>query len=198
MDVHYFRPRYPLMLSAISFHPLRLNFDYDSQRGTDDGPWNDGIPFDGRDIWQVTLVADDSMKNMWRVDPTSFVNLGANHQPRCWPWSKKVVLPYERYVRLAGYTCPLFYAATLTPLLATHKRIGRENDAPTLGVGPNGKGSSNTMSLRICVRALPLIFLYSTRCSSLHQVGAVSVHICLGPHGCCDNDHPHSLPAQAA
>ena len=80
----------------IYFHLIRLNFDYDIRRGTEDGPWVDGIPFDGRDICQFTLVADDSMENVWRVDPSSFVILGAVHRPRCWPWSNANVLPYDR------------------------------------------------------------------------------------------------------
>ena len=35
------------------------------RRGTEDGSWVDGIPFDGRDVWQFTLIADDSMENLW-------------------------------------------------------------------------------------------------------------------------------------
>jgi len=72
----------------------------------------DGIPFDGRDVWGFTLVCDDSLENMWRVDPLSFVNLGSNHRPRCWPWSDSDVLPFER--------------------------LGEGNDAPLIGPGPNG------------------------------------------------------------
>ena len=74
----------------------RLNFDYDIRRGTEEGPWIDAIPFDGRDVWQFTLVADDSLENMWRTDPASFVNLGPAHRPRCWPWSNDADLPYGR------------------------------------------------------------------------------------------------------
>ena len=74
----------------------RLNFDYDIRRGSEEGPWTDGIPFDGRDIWQFTLVADDSLEQLWRADPYSFVNLGPAHRPRCWPWSNENALPYQR------------------------------------------------------------------------------------------------------
>ena len=107
----------------------RLNFDYDMRRGTDCGPWNDGkkiqavivfihhclygtqlsfipgIPFDGRDVVQFYLIADDSLDNMWRAEPTSFLNLGPDHRPRCWPWSNDTVLPYERYVSCCTYEC---------------------------------------------------------------------------------------------
>ena len=63
-----------------------------------------GIPFDGRDIWQFHLIADDSLDNMWRADPTSFLNLGPDtHRPRCWPWSNDTVLPYERYACIVAY-----------------------------------------------------------------------------------------------
>jgi len=41
----------------------RLSFDYDMHRGFEEPPWNDGIPFDGRDIWRFTLVFDDHMRN---------------------------------------------------------------------------------------------------------------------------------------
>lgn len=78
----------------------------------------DGIPFDGRDAWGFTLVFDDSFKNAWRVDPLSFVNLGPNHRHRCWPWSESNVLPFER--------------------------MGRGNDAPLRGPGPNGAISAHT------------------------------------------------------
>ncbi|KAL7538382.1 hypothetical protein ACHAXR_008516 [Thalassiosira sp. AJA248-18] len=115
----------------------RLNFDYDIRRGSEEGPWVDAIPFDGRDIWQFTLVADDSLGNLWRADPSSFLNLGPAHRPRCWPWSNESNLPYQR--------------------------IG--SDAPLHGSGPNG---------------------------------AISVHICIGPHGCSGKNHPHSFQAQAA
>lgn len=81
----------------IYFQSIRLNFDYDMRRGLEEGPWIDGIPFDGRDIWQFTLVADDSKECMWRADPLSFVNLGPVHRPRCWPWSNDNALPYQRY-----------------------------------------------------------------------------------------------------
>eukprot|EP00581_Thalassiosira_minuscula_P009670 CAMPEP_0183708848 /NCGR_PEP_ID=MMETSP0737-20130205/5033_1 /TAXON_ID=385413 /ORGANISM="Thalassiosira miniscula, Strain CCMP1093" /LENGTH=33 /DNA_ID= /DNA_START= /DNA_END= /DNA_ORIENTATION= len=33
------------------------------------------------------------MENIWRVDPSSFVNLGPKHRPRCWPWSPSDNLP---------------------------------------------------------------------------------------------------------
>ncbi len=104
-------------------------------------------------------------------------------------------------MRLDGYVYPLAYAATFKPLLATHNRIGRENDTPFMGVGPNGKGSKRynaveNLSVRELVNSPYCSF--STRCALLHQVGAVSVHICLGPFGCNDKNHPHSLPAQAA
>ncbi len=65
-------------------------------RGTDDGPWIDGIPFDGRDIYQWELVFDDSKANKWTLDKTTLVNLGRDRRPRCWPWSNDAVLPYPR------------------------------------------------------------------------------------------------------
>lgn len=79
-----------------STHFKRLNFDYDIRRGTEEGPWLDHIPFDGRDVWQFTLVADDSFENLWRADPSSFVNLGRERHVRCWPWCEEDVLSFER------------------------------------------------------------------------------------------------------
>jgi hypothetical protein len=64
------------------------------------------------------LVCDDSLENMWRLDPLSFVNLGPDHRPRCWPWSESNVLPFER--------------------------LGEGNDAPLFGPGPNGAISVHT------------------------------------------------------
>ena len=55
---------------------------------------------------------------MWRVDPLTFVNLGRTHRPRCWPWSESNVLPFER--------------------------LGKGNDAPLHGPGPNGAISAHT------------------------------------------------------
>lgn len=74
----------------------RLNFDQDIRRGTEEGPWADIIPLDGRDIWEYTLVADDSKYNMLEADMSSFRNLGRNVQPRCWPWSLDRELPFQR------------------------------------------------------------------------------------------------------
>ena len=71
----------------------------------------DGIPFDGRDVWQFVLVANDRFDNIWRLDHSSFVNLGRNCRPRCWPWSNDNVLPYPRSGK----------------------------DKPLRGQGPNGK-----------------------------------------------------------
>lgn len=75
---------------------VRLNYNWDQKRGTNEGPWNDEIPFDGRDAWQLTLVADDSKENVWNFKPGSLVNLGRDRYPRCWPWSNDTELPYER------------------------------------------------------------------------------------------------------
>eukprot|EP01082_Thalassiosira_pseudonana_P005710 g5660.t1 g5660 contig2:1000675-1002217(-) len=67
----------------------RLNFDYEMRRGSENGPWADLIPFDGRDLWQFTLINNDSHEdNMWQADPASFVNLGREERARCWPWSE--------------------------------------------------------------------------------------------------------------
>ena len=74
----------------------RLNFDYDLPRGTENGPWADGIPVDGRDVWQFDLIADDSMQNMLIADTASFQNLGRKVRPRCWPWSLDNELPLPR------------------------------------------------------------------------------------------------------
>eukprot|EP00804_Cyclotella_cryptica_P001516 CCRYP_003727-RC/>CCRYP_003727-RC protein AED:0.06 eAED:0.06 QI:121/1/1/1/0.5/0.4/5/2078/296 len=115
----------------------RLNFDYDIRRGSDDGPWLDCIPFDGRDVWRFILVADDSMENIWRADTDSFINLGRSRRERCWPWAEGNTLPFER----------------------------PSHDLPLRGAGPDG--------------ALP-------------------IHVCKGPFGCCGSDHPHYFPAIAA
>jgi len=74
----------------------RLNFDYDLKRSTSSGPWDDGIPVDGRDVWQFDLIVDESMKNKLVADLRSFRNLGRKVQPRCWPWSQENVLPVKR------------------------------------------------------------------------------------------------------
>lgn len=66
------------------------------RRGNEEGPWSDGIPIDGRDVWQFTLVLNDHMENMWVVEKESFRNLGPDRRPRCWPWSTETELPYER------------------------------------------------------------------------------------------------------
>jgi hypothetical protein len=61
------------------------------------GPWNDGIPpFDGRDVWQLTLKADDEKQNYWRFKPGSLINLERDVFPRCWPWTSSNELPYTR------------------------------------------------------------------------------------------------------
>jgi hypothetical protein len=65
-------------------------------RGHEEGPWKDGLPFDGRDIWQFTVVMNDHMENKWVVQPGSFRNLGQNRQVRCWPWTSDHTLPYQR------------------------------------------------------------------------------------------------------
>lgn len=72
----------------------RLNFDYDMRRGSEEGPWGDNIPFNGHDVWQFTLRANDSMVNLWTIVHQSFRNLGSNRHPRCWPWSNEEELPY--------------------------------------------------------------------------------------------------------
>eukprot|EP00956_Cyclotella_meneghiniana_P043075 scaffold251771_cov103-Cyclotella_meneghiniana.AAC.5 len=74
----------------------RLNFDYEIRRGSEEGPWADHIPFDGRDVWRFVLIADDSMRNIWHAEPNSFVNLGRNQRNRCWPWSEGNELPFKR------------------------------------------------------------------------------------------------------
>merc|ERR1712146_796188 len=72
----------------------RLNFDYDFRRSTEDGPWADGIPFDGRDVWRFTIVADDSKNDVWMVKSGTLRNLGPDSSyPRCWPWSEDDQLP---------------------------------------------------------------------------------------------------------
>jgi hypothetical protein len=66
-------------------------------RGNEEGPWKDGIPFDGSDIWQFTVVfLNDQKDNMWVIQPGSFRNLGQDRQVRCWPWTNDRTLPYER------------------------------------------------------------------------------------------------------
>jgi hypothetical protein len=65
-------------------------------RGHDEGPWRDGIPFDGRDIWQFTVVMNDQMENKWVIQPGTFRNLGQDRQVRCWPWTNDRTLPYKR------------------------------------------------------------------------------------------------------
>jgi len=73
----------------------RLAFDDDQRRSSAEGPWKDGILVDGRDIWELTLEANDHMMNQWQPELTSFRNLGPDAQPRCWPWSLEKTLPYE-------------------------------------------------------------------------------------------------------
>lgn len=66
-------------------------------RGSEEGPWADELPFDGRDVWQFTLEFDDHMHNKWVIkQPDLFHNLGSDRHPRCWPWSNEDELPYER------------------------------------------------------------------------------------------------------
>ena len=90
----------------------RLNFDYDMRRSKEDGPWIDLIPFDARDVWRFVVSVDDRYEtNMWWADPNSFVNMGRDHRPRCWPWAKGDKLPFSR----------------------------RKSDLPITGRGPNGK-----------------------------------------------------------
>eukprot|EP00523_Entomoneis_sp_CCMP467_P017314 CAMPEP_0168804986 /NCGR_PEP_ID=MMETSP0726-20121227/798_1 /TAXON_ID=265536 /ORGANISM="Amphiprora sp., Strain CCMP467" /LENGTH=208 /DNA_ID=CAMNT_0008856847 /DNA_START=117 /DNA_END=743 /DNA_ORIENTATION=- len=74
----------------------RLHFDQDMKRANDGGPWPDGIPFDGRDIWQFTLIFDDTKASKWVLKPDSLINLGRDRHPRCWPWSNEMELPYTR------------------------------------------------------------------------------------------------------
>ena len=74
----------------------RLHFDYDFLRGSEEGPWGDGIPLDGRDIWEVTLQCNDAMGEYWCLKIGSLRNLGPNVKPRCWPWSKGNQLPIDR------------------------------------------------------------------------------------------------------
>ena len=85
------------LIFNIIFDLIRLNFDTDMYRGTDDGPWQDGIPFDGRDIYQFVLQFNDISQNKWCLeDAKTFVNLGSGQRVRCWPWSNQEVLPYKR------------------------------------------------------------------------------------------------------
>jgi hypothetical protein len=65
-------------------------------RGNEEGPWNDGIPFDGSDIWQFTVFMNYEMVNKWVIQPGSFLNLGQDRQARCWPWTNDRTLPYTR------------------------------------------------------------------------------------------------------
>jgi hypothetical protein len=65
-------------------------------RGHEEGPWKDGLPFDGRDIWQFTVVMNDHMENKWVIKPGTFRNLGQDRQVRCWPWTNDRLLPYKR------------------------------------------------------------------------------------------------------
>lgn len=82
------------------------------RRSTEDGPWSDLIPFDGRDVWRFVVTLDDRYEaNMWWADVQSFVNMGRDHRPRCWPWGKGNKLPYKR----------------------------KNSDMPMTGHGPNGK-----------------------------------------------------------
>ena len=96
------RPLRPCSPGVRNFHgqevdcAVRLHYHWDMKRGTDEGPWNDGIPFDGRDVWQLTLVADDSKHDVWTFKPGSLVKLERDQFPRCWPWTKEDELPYAR------------------------------------------------------------------------------------------------------
>ena len=75
----------------------RLNFDYDIRRGSENGPWADLIPIDGRDVWRFTLAYNDQYDDdAWHSIPNSFVNLGRHARNRCWPWTADHVLPYRR------------------------------------------------------------------------------------------------------
>lgn len=89
--------------SHIPFHgqevvcAVRLHYYWDEKRGTDEGPWNDGIPFDGRDVWQLTLIANDAVMNYWTFKPGSLVKLERDTAyPRCWPFSDANESPYTR------------------------------------------------------------------------------------------------------
>ena len=92
------KSKHTFITTIILYHHFsnRLNFDYEMRRPTEQGPWPDHIPIDGRDIWRFILIADDSRSNIWRADPASFVNLGQDQRNRCWPWSDGDVLPFER------------------------------------------------------------------------------------------------------
>mmetsp|Transcript_10207 Transcript_10207/g.16816 ORF Transcript_10207/g.16816 Transcript_10207/m.16816 type:complete len:289 (+) Transcript_10207:131-997(+) len=90
----------------------RLNFDYDMRRSSEDGPWIDLIPFDARDVWRFVVTFDDRYEvNMWWADKNSFMNMGRDHRPRCWPWAKGDILPFNR----------------------------KNSDMPITGHGPNGE-----------------------------------------------------------
>lgn len=106
------------MRDSTKFYPIpdtappRLNFDYDMRRSTEEGPFNDLIPFDARDVWRFVIVFDDRYEeNLWWADKHSFMNMGRDHRPRCWPWGKGNELPYKR----------------------------RDADMPLTGNGPNGE-----------------------------------------------------------
>mmetsp|Transcript_17651 Transcript_17651/g.26803 ORF Transcript_17651/g.26803 Transcript_17651/m.26803 type:complete len:107 (+) Transcript_17651:782-1102(+) len=82
------------------------------RRSTEDGPWGDFIPFDARDVWRFEVLFDDRYEvNMWWADVHSFVNMGKEHRPRCWPWGKGDILPFKR----------------------------KASDMPITGHGPNGE-----------------------------------------------------------
>lgn len=78
-----------MFANHFSFHCFTV------RRGSEEGPWTDGIPFDGREVWQFALALNDHKENMWIVQPNSFRNLGRCRHPRCWPWSNGNELPYE-------------------------------------------------------------------------------------------------------
>ena len=104
----------------------RLNFDYDMRRSSEDGPWIDLIPFDARDVWRFVVTFDDRYEvNMWWADKNSFMNMGRDHRPRCWPWAKGDILPFNR----------------------------KTSDMPITGHGPNGKCSNRgrlIVSVLVC------------------------------------------------
>src|SRR6476620_8611569 len=54
----------------------RLNMDYDRACNSINGPWPDGIPLDGRDIWRFQLVMADIKQIIWVLDVNSLTNLG--------------------------------------------------------------------------------------------------------------------------
>ncbi|KAL3906332.1 MAG: hypothetical protein SGARI_004051 [Bacillariaceae sp.] len=71
----------------------RLHFTTDFRRGSEEGPWGDGIPVDGRDVWSFVLQFNDAMENMWILKPETLRNMGRDRRPRCWPWSNETELP---------------------------------------------------------------------------------------------------------